>query len=143
MTTEVDELIARLRRKWQVYNGRGTFRDELANPDGPEAADLIEHLSTLLEGEVERVARALYEFDGSPSEEWLGEDDDCRGAYQDKARAAISAMSLTPREQRMEEALREALGYIECVGQAGFYDEGGADAIANVIRSALSLQDKG
>ena len=39
----------RLRKKRQVYNGLGTFRDELVNPDGPEAADAIAALLTRIE----------------------------------------------------------------------------------------------
>lgn len=37
-------LVERLERKREVYNGRGTFRDELVNPDDPEAAETIKAL---------------------------------------------------------------------------------------------------
>lgn len=43
------ELIERLRKQRQLYNGLGTFRDELWNPDGPEAADRLTSLSAQIE----------------------------------------------------------------------------------------------
>ena len=43
---EVAAVVERLTLKRQVYNGRGTFRDEIVNPDGREAADLIDRLAS-------------------------------------------------------------------------------------------------
>lgn len=53
--TDVQKLIERLNRKVSVYNGRLTFRDELVNPDGPDAAALLSSQSE----EVERLREAL------------------------------------------------------------------------------------
>lgn len=52
------DLIERLRRQRKVYNGRSTFREEIVNPDGPEAAD---QLSALRE-RVEALEGALRPF---------------------------------------------------------------------------------
>lgn len=49
MTDTQGTLEERLRRKRRVYNGRGTFREEIVNPDGHEAANEIASLRARVE----------------------------------------------------------------------------------------------
>ena len=54
MTTHKDEIVERLRRLLPTYSITGYSDFGLVNPDGPEAADLIEQMEEALRAIIDR-----------------------------------------------------------------------------------------
>jgi hypothetical protein len=68
-------------------------------------------------------------------------------AEQPQAALIVAAVNSLPDALDEIEALRKALEdvlpYVEAAGRSGFYDEGGSDETAKIIRAALQTMREG